>query len=82
MTNSVIPGQTVCSVIRLQIVLHFLWQAKVAEQGAGGGGGWGDASWPGITADLKPPSVATWNNPADLHQMMMTTKKVSHSWLC
>ena len=57
------------------------------EHGAGAGagaaaGGWGDASWPGITADLKPPpppSAATWNTPTDLTSAMMTGKKVRNS---
>jgi len=40
-----------------------------------GSGGWADASWPGITADLKSPSTVTWNSQTDLSQMMMTSKK-------
>jgi len=42
-----------------------------------GSGLWADASWPGIAADLKPPSTVAWNSPTDLSQMMMTSKKVS-----
>jgi len=59
----------------------------LCAQGAGGSGsgGWaaaGDASWPGITADLKPAStVSTWNNnpTTDLssQMMMMNSKKVT-----
>lgn len=45
-------------------------------QSQAGSGGWaGDASWPGITADLKPPSAVTWNSPTDLGQMIATTSK-------
>jgi len=55
--------------------LWLVWQAKVVDQGVGVGG-WGDASWPGITTDLKPPSTATWNSPTDLNQMMINSKKV------
>ena len=54
----------------------------------GGGSGWTDASWPGITADLKPPSAAqpppaaassaVWNAQSnDLSQMMLSARKVS-----
>jgi len=49
------------------------------EQGTSGG--WSDASWPGITTDLKPPSAAAWNAPPDLGQTTMMTggKKVRSS---
>ena len=49
------------------------------EHGAAAGAGWGDASWPGITADLKPlppPSAAAWNTPNDLTSAMIAGKKV------
>jgi len=37
-----------------------------------GAGGWGDASWPGVTT-----SSAEWNTQFDLSQIMMPNKKVS-----
>ena len=61
--------------MRLLLLCVLFEAAKVTHQSAGVG--WSDASWPGISADLKPASATTWNTPPDLSQMMMTAKKVS-----